>query len=98
MRRSSTPHEPGPGCRDDHCYSCNLDEPLEGGYYILCGECFHVYYTKAELRRAYRRVYWRTHRWAPFGGPPTPMWRILWRVLTVRAKDIYFCQECTHDF
>jgi hypothetical protein len=105
-RRNSSPHQPTDACRDDHCYSCGVDEPLGRRYYILCGECFHVYYTKGALRRAYRREMWRIHRAPPNDYleavfpriPPPPTRKVIWKLVTVRAKNINFCQECIHDF
>lgn len=86
-------HEPTKDCVAVHCYSCGVDERVENAY-IYCYECGHVYRTAGALRRAYRREYWR------MSGvfDPVPVWRRVWRVLTVRVKDIFFCQECIHDF
>ncbi len=95
------PHRPSFTCDDHpdrvHCYEHHEDEPV-GGAYIVCGECFHVWRTAGELRREYRRQFWRTtsHGW--FGTDRPSLVSRVWRVLTVRAKDIYFCQHCIHDF
>ena len=82
-------HEPSDVCISVHCHWHNVDEPGTG--YIGCGECGHLYRTACELRRAYRREVLR-----PSFGVPL-RWR-LWRVLTIRASRISFCQECIHDF
>jgi hypothetical protein len=79
-------HEPDSGCNDVHCYACNIDEIGPG--YLTCGECFHVYRSRGELRRLYRRQLIRRQR--------RP--HIVWRALTIRAADISFCPHCIHDF
>ena len=93
-------HEVTEGCVDAHCFWHEVDEPVEGSY-IQCFECGHVYRTAGQLRRAYRQEYWRiTNPANPFGlkGFEVSLRARLWRILTVRVADIYFCQECTHDF
>lgn len=71
-----------------HCHSCGVDE--DGPAYIGCGECGHLYRRASDLRRAYRRgarrVYGRGMWW----------WRF--RANFRRARDIFWCQECSHDF
>lgn len=99
--RMTSPHDVSDACRDVHCYSCAVDEPYGG--YITCPECFHTYRTARELRRAFRREYVRVNRTPmplpDFVDDPGPRWgRTVWRLLTVRARDINFCQHCTHDF
>ena len=100
------PHAATPQCFPYHCFSCDLDEYAEAGeYYLCCGECGHVYRTARELRREYRRKFWQIQRsysrfrpWV-FGNEFTPSnLEVLWRMLTVRVKDIYFCQKCIHNF
>lgn len=87
------PHEPTENCMSVHCHIHHVDEPDEGAY-IFCFECGHVYRTARDLRRAYRREYRRTTvRWGK-----EPLWRRVWTLMTVRAKRIDFCQECTHSF
>jgi hypothetical protein len=72
-------------------------------YYRICGECFEVW-TKHTLRKAYRREVWRILKNplpAPFETPRPTLWsdiRALWKAYTIRAKNIFFCQECIHDF
>lgn len=103
-------HEPTPDCWDVHCYSCNDDED-EGYAYLICGECGHRYRTAGELRRAYRGQFYRTARMSVLAPPcdddgeftvidagRMSLWRVWWAMATIRAKHIYFCQHCTHDF
>ena len=101
------PHEPDLDCFQDHCFSCGVDEYCDShlGHYIRCRECGHIYRTAKELRREYRRMSWENHRgyirsspWI-FSNQFTPSTlSVLWRTLTIRAKNIYFCQKCIHDF
>jgi hypothetical protein len=93
---NTEPHEVTDACFTFHCHWCNVDEPGNG--YILCGECGHLYRTKGELRRAYRRAILSLDRRTFLGIKPMPRWKIWWKVLTIRAKNIYFCQYCIHDF
>lgn len=37
----------------DWCHSCLKLEPLPAEYYIVCGECGHVYVTPEDLVDAY---------------------------------------------
>lgn len=94
-------HEVTEDCVDTHCFWHEIDEPVEGSY-IQCFECGHVYRTAGQLRRAYRREYWETTgKWSkPFGEPGfwPPLPARLWRLLTIKVKEINFCQECIHDF
>lgn len=107
-------HEPGSELCDPklHCHSCNVDEP-GGPAFEWCLECGHVYRTARDLRRAYRRAWTQLtfnrpkgvgqfdDLFAPavsgFGSRRHELWGWL-RSRFVRAKDITFCQECTHDF
>jgi len=57
--------------------------------YQICYECEQVYATAGSLRRAYRKNV--------LGSGRLVRWR-LWRAITVRAGQIYFCQNCLHDF
>lgn len=84
------PHQPTAQCEDVHCYSHHVDEPTDK-VYIACGECYHVYRTAGELRRAYRRASWQISK-------TEPLLKRLRRILTIRVRDIYFCQHCIHDF
>lgn len=90
LRQDARAHEPTDTCLPDHCYWHDVDEP--GAGYITCGECGHLYRTARELRRAYRRQVLGGRSW----GVPLS-WR-LWKALTARARSIYFCQMCIHDF
>lgn len=83
-------HEPTDACIDVHCHWHNVDELGTG--YITCGECGHLYRTARDLRRAYRREVLSRP-----GFGISLRWR-LWRAMTIRARRIYFCQECIHDF
>jgi hypothetical protein len=93
-------HDPTDACSPHHCRSHNIDEPVVGMRYILCGECGHLYPTAGSLRRAYRR---RLRQ-----DPPRPhlrdnaynygLYHWLRLYLSVRASRITFCQECSHDF
>jgi hypothetical protein len=93
-------HEPSAVCHEIHCYVHNVDEPGPG--YLGCGECFHLYRTVGELRRAYRATMWRATRgdlWLFMGDAwHWSWWRFLWHLLTVRAGKIYSCPHCSHDF
>lgn len=93
-------HEPGAACEGWHCYSCNEDE--YGSGYVLCLECGHIWRTARDLRRAYRRQYWRASKPLTLMGavefPGIPWWFRAWHVVTVRADKITFCQLCIHDF
>lgn len=93
-------HEPTVACHDIHCFIHNVDEPGVG--YLTCPECFHLYRSRRELRRAHRAAMWPAMRgelklfmgdaWRP------SWWRFVWHLLTVRASKIYSCPECAHDF
>jgi hypothetical protein len=92
-------HEPTDACNDIHCYSHMVDELGPG--YLACLECGHMYRTAGELRRAYRAALWRTwHDHRRLFGPDfgSGLAATLWRMATVRASKIYFCQHCLHDF
>lgn len=96
------PHEIEPQCEEFHCFGHDRDEP--GRAWLVCGECFHRYGSARELRKLYRREAWRAHRrWhkdmimsKAEDGPSTL--RVLWRLATIRASKIYFCQVCIHDW
>lgn len=64
--------------------------------YRICGECGHVYPTGGSLKRAYRRELWSG--WRTAYQPRPALWWVLWRLLTIRASAIFFCQACIHDF
>lgn len=62
-----------------------------------CYECEQEYPTARSLRKAYRRQFWEATGVKTY-WPRMPWLQRLWRVLTIRARRIYFCQECIHDF
>lgn len=86
---NTSPHPWSTACADVHCSIHDIDEVRRG--YRWCIECGHVYWTARELRRLYRRSYWRVDAEAP-------LWLRLWTVVSVRASRIGFCQYCPHDF
>lgn len=88
-------HEPTIRCNDVHCYSCMEDET--GPAYIVCGECGHRYRTARELRKAYRRMLWRVGRRSQFLDK-MPLRQILVLWVKTRAKTVWTCQHCGHDF
>lgn len=73
-------NEPMPG--PDWCAIHNRSEPLRDGDFKVCGECFHVWRTRAGFMLDVTREY---------GTDPT------WDVPTDPAK-VYACPLCTHDF
>jgi hypothetical protein len=99
-------HDPDDGCEGYHCYSCGVDE--RGDAWEWCLECGHGYRTAKDLVRAYRREMWKLikrgalppHRQRLFRGNEfePSLVESLWRLLTIRAEKINFCQECHHDF
>lgn len=65
--------------------------------YQICYECGRVYPTARDLRKAYRRSYWK----ATASSVYLPRTRLIVRILAVltpQASRVTFCQECTHDF
>lgn len=98
-------HDPSDDCQNTHCHWHNVDESAAGAY-IWCFECGHVYQTKRALRWAYRRKYVSLFpQWWGWGLPWFfnrgfgTKWQLLRGLVGVpRAKNIYFCQECSHDF
>jgi len=86
------PHPPTDGCADDHCYFHHEDEPLVPGsiYYIVCGECMHLYRTAGELERAYVEN-------MPQPGPDAN--GFVWPEIRPQpAEEIFFCPYCAHNF
>lgn len=90
----TTPHEMTEACEPLHCWIHHIDEPGDGAYRI-CGECFHAYPTARAMRRDYRHASRQAEFHLPSG---TSWWRRAWRLATVRASRITFCQHCTHSF
>lgn len=95
------PHEPTDECEPVHCYSHHVDEYARDPY-LVCGECFHVYRSAQELRRAYQRqslrIWWAGERKIFSSDWHVGLLLVLRRVITIRTKDIFFCQHCIHDF
>jgi len=94
-------HEVTNACHHVHCHSCGVDELVDGSEYVVCGECFHCYRTRRDLRRAYRREASRgrgSMPWLRGNGFGTRFGALRRRVLVPRASRIYGCQECGHDF
>jgi hypothetical protein len=84
-----------------HCWFHHVAEHSKSAY-IMCFECGHVW-TKRALRKAYRRGVTHRSQWEqrPWfrSNDFAPSWaRVLWKAATIRAKNIYFCQLCIHDF
>jgi len=71
-----------PEASPDWCHSCLKLEPLPDDYYIVCGECGHVYVTTEELVKAFRDYY------EPRVG----------QMLPASPEEIYACPLCGHDF
>jgi hypothetical protein len=101
---TSLTHEPQDACNGQHCWSHDVDEPIQDGekVYISCFECGHVYRTKGELRRRYLAVEKQMmrdsfDRYGFWNGVCDLMFWLV-DVLTKRASRINFCQHCTHDF
>lgn len=91
-----TKHYPRDVCGDFHCAIHHVDEV--GAGYRRCFECGHLYRSKRELVRMYRREYL-----ACVGSVPSTRWarwapRTWWHILTIKADKIRFCQVCVHDF
>lgn len=82
-------HQPGcdeqfpDGTCSSWCYGCMRCEPLREGDYRICGECFHVFRTPAELVGADLAVVRRLGEDEP---DPRP------------ADQIAVCPVCAHDF
>ncbi len=79
---AKTPHEVTPACVDKHCYSCGVDEDVPRSYYLVCGECGHVYRTPEELVAA-------DQAWRDAAGLPA---------MRCVADDVASCPLCGHDF
>lgn len=96
------PHGPG-WVGVDNCYIHGY-EPWPDRFYIRCFECGHVYNTPDDLRRAYRREIEGIER--SYLNNPTGAWFFglleecphIDPLVVPPTEEIYFCQECTHDF
>lgn len=102
---SANPHQINEGACNPyrHCAEHEIDEYAFRPY-LICGECFHVFKTRAELWRAYVLGFYsdavRAYRkgWAP---PGTGLWdgvRAWLSMPFTRPKSISFCPHCLHDF
>lgn len=100
-RNTTAPHEPTAACDQVHCHGCGQDHT--GKAWLWCLECGHAYRTPGDLRRTHRRVLLASIRherlhWLRGNEFDPSALEMLWRALTVRAKQITFCQLCLHDF
>lgn len=77
------------------CYVHGVIEPAKDAW-LVCFECGHVYSSARDLRRDYRREYWKVAKGDRIER--IPLLQRVWRVLTVRTSEIFFCQHCIHDF
>lgn len=94
-------HEATDACAKVHCAFHMRDEPGEG--YHICGECWHLFRSKKDLRRQWRKVHRELYE--SLGGRPwfsddwmTGRLRYWWMNLNLRADKIYSCPFCAHDF
>jgi len=82
------------------CYIHNQCEPLRPTDYRVCGECFHVFRTEAELIRSHLLVlqslgkHHYPHELDDHGRLP----KILTYKSTIKGIEIYTCPHCAHDF
>lgn len=79
----------------DYCHACDRLESVPPGVkpYVFCLECGHVYWTPEELLARYNQKCDEMDARADDDFPAMdPEHRFM------RVEDIYFCQECTHDF
>lgn len=79
----------GPGTSP--CWIHYRNEPVTRRTYIVCFECGHSW-TRRKLRQEWRRGYLSVRL---EGESRLSSWR---SVLLKRAKDIFFCPGCLHDF
>lgn len=78
--------------RTSYCHVHEVDEEIPRRVYVVCFECGHAY-TARELRRRWREEFRKVNSYgSPFGRIDTL--KRTWK----RARHIYFCQECIHDF
>jgi hypothetical protein len=77
------------------CYCHYVAEPIPGDVHRICGECFHVYPTAQSLVDAYNREINHIELIPLVDFPPdepmTPK-------TLEQVDEIWFCQECLHDF
>lgn len=99
-------------CDDYHCFAHNVDEIPIGKPYRYCGECFHLFQTAHALKRDRRRVMrpiYLAELWELIRHPRTYsstgirqqvsfVARSITNLFTRRARNIYVCPHCAHDF
>jgi hypothetical protein len=85
-----TTHEPNPTCMSlgIHCWWHQRDEPATRPY-LICGECFHTYRTRAHL--------WAAHQWGLKDLGWKGVWRNIRRSLVTPPSRVWFCPHCTHN-
>lgn len=100
--QTKTPHDASADCWRWHCWSHNVDEMRIGKPYLVCQECGHMFQNARSLRKA-RRATMRGIYLGEIRHART--WQSLWldvrgavSLITRRAKHIYVCPLCTHDF
>lgn len=85
---------------EHHCYIHHVDEwPADGVTYRTCWECAHVYLTSEDLEAAYQREILVLNASEILYRLTDPVPSVMEEPLQPKkAEDIYFCQECLHDF
>lgn len=87
-QRRTVPHDPDEGCPTyEHCFFCNVDEPLQPGDYRVCGECLHVFRTAEELLARHNQLL------AEFFGAGYPAMEP-----ATDPEQVWTCPLCAHDF
>lgn len=76
-----------------HCWCHHVNEPIPADVYQVCFECGHVYATAADLLAAYERETKRLQESDFFPDFPDEKAK-----RPSSADEIFFCQECIHDF
>lgn len=80
------PHHAEEACKNVHCYSHEEDEP-DDPCYRVCGECFHVFPTAADLVRDHNaEVQVMMAKW---GGS---------LLVAADVEEIFSCPWCSHDW
>ena len=57
-------------------------EPLPEKYYLVCGECWHVYVTEQDLMNEHDKL----------------VEELGLTVFEVKAEQVHICPLCAHDF
>lgn len=82
-----------------HCYIHDVDEEVPDTYYQVCFECGHVYATKADLeQRYYEELLKLRSDQERRELLETGKTKLRAPVARESAGNIFFCQECLHDF